>query len=117
MKNQSNTNIKNTLAIPLAMVIILIPFSLLIGWNMASMVVFWFVLIPLVSHLVPRKVFKSTNSMKESIIGLTIFYALMTFMIYEHSEFLQLMMISFVVNLLVLFFIQLDKKVNREVVG
>ena len=117
MKNQSNTNIKNTLAIPLAMVIILIPFSLLIGWNIASMVIFWFLLIPLVSHLIPRKVFKSTNPMKESIIGLTIFYALMTFMIYEHSDFLQLMMISFVVNILVTFFIQFDKKVNREVVG
>ena len=99
------------------MVIILIPFSLLIGWNMASMVVFWFVLIPLVSYLVPTKVFKSTKPMKESIIGLTIFYALMTFMIYEHSDFLQLMMVSFVVNLLIFFFIQLDKKVNREAVG
>tara|TARA_R110001599_G_scaffold262301_1_gene462762 strand:- start:5587 stop:5940 length:354 start_codon:yes stop_codon:yes gene_type:complete len=117
VKNQSNTNLKSTLAIPLAMVIILIPFSLLIGWNMASMVVFWFVLIPLVSHLIPRKAFKSANPMKESIIGLTIFYALMTFMIYEHTEFLHLMMISFVVNLLVVFFIKLDKKVNREFVG
>ncbi len=84
---------------------------------MASMVVFWFVLIPLVSYLVPTKVFKSTKPMKESIIGLTIFYALMTFMIYEHSDFLQLMMVSFVVNLLILFFIQLDKKVNREILG
>ena len=84
---------------------------------MASMVVFWFVLIPLVSHLVPTKIFKSTKPIEESIIGLTIFYALMTFMIYEHSDFLQLMMISFVVNLLILFFIQLDKKVNREVLG
>ncbi|WP_339606625.1 hypothetical protein [uncultured Roseivirga sp.] len=117
MKNQSISNLKSTLAIPLAMVIILIPFSLLIGWNMASMVVFWFVLIPLVSYLVPTKVFKSTKPMKESIIGLTIFYALMTFMIYEHSDFLQLMMVSFVVNLLILFFIQLDKKVNREILG
>lgn len=84
---------------------------------MASTVVFWFVLIPLVSYLVPTKVFKSTKPMKESIIGLTIFYALMTFMIYEHSDFLQLMMVSFVVNLLIFFFIQLDKKVNREAVG
>ena len=84
---------------------------------MASMVVFWFVLIPLVSYLVPTKIFKSTKPMKESIIGLTIFYALMTFMIYEHSDFLQLMMVSFVVNLLIFFFIQLDKKVNREAVG
>lgn len=117
MKNQSFSNLKSTLAIPLALITVLVPFSLFIGWNMASMVVFWFVVIPLVSHLIPRKVFKSTNPMKESIIGLTIFYALMTFMIYEHSDFLQLMMISFVVNLLVIFFIQLDKKVNREVVG
>ena len=84
---------------------------------MANMVVFWFVLIPFVSHLVPTKIFKSTNPVKESIIGLSIFYALMTFIIYEHSDFLQLMLISFVINLLVLFFIQLDKKVNREVVG
>ena len=99
------------------MTIILIPYSILTGWNMASTVVFWFVLIPLVSYLVPTKVFKSTKPMKESIIGLTIFYALMTFMIYEHSDFLQLMMVSFVVNLLILFFIQLDKKVNREVAG
>ena len=99
------------------MTIILIPYSILIGWYMASMVVFWFVLIPLVSYLVPTKIFKSTKPMKESIIGLTIFYALMTFMIYEHSDFLQLMMVSFVVNLLILFFIQLDKKVNREVLG
>ncbi|KOF03389.1 hypothetical protein OB69_05685 [Roseivirga seohaensis subsp. aquiponti] len=117
MKNQNISSLKSTFTIPLAMAIILIPFSLLIGWNMASMVVFWFVVIPLVSHLIPRKVFKSTNPMKESIIGLTIFYTLMTFMIYEHSDFLQLMLISFVVNLLALFFIQLDKKVNREVAG
>ena len=84
---------------------------------MTSMVIFWFVLIPLVSHLVPTKIFKSTKPIKESIIGLSIFYALMTFMIYEQSDFLQLMLISFVVNILILFFIQLDKKVNREVVG
>lgn len=81
------------------------------------MVIFWFVLTPAVAHLIPKKIFKNANPIKESIIGLTIFYALMVFMIYEQSDFLQLMMVCFALNILVIFFIQLDRKVNKEVVG
>ena len=116
MKSQSIVNLTRALAIPFALTILLVSFSFLVGWNIVTMVIFWFVLIPMVSHLIPRKIFKNTNPFKESIIGMAIFYVLMTFMIYKQfqTDYFQLMMVSFVVNILVILFIKLESKVNRE---
>ena len=90
-----------TLIVPVGLAIILVPFSLLIGWNLATLLIFWFVLIPGIAVYSPTIVSHYRNHIFESLAGLTIFYGLMVFGIYDHyeSDYFQIMTWSFAVNL------------------
>lgn len=96
-------HLKGTLVVPIGLFILLVPFSLLIKWNLLTLVLFWFVLIPVLSIYLPGKVSKTKNHLFESLAGLMIFYGVMVFMIYDHhqSDYFQLMMISCLINLIV----------------
>ena len=95
--------LKGTFIVPVGLAIILAPYSLLLRWNLPTMVLFWFVLLPGLAVYLPKRISKNRNHLVESILGILLFYGLMVFMIYKHyrSDFFQLMIISCLVNLLV----------------
>ena len=95
-------NLKGILIVPIALAIILVPFSLLIGWNLLTLFLFWFVLTPVLAVDLPARVSKNQNHLIESILGLVIFYGLMVFMIYEHyqTDYFRVMIFSLLVNLI-----------------
>ena len=94
-----------TLIVPVGLTIVLVPFSIFIAWNLVTLIVFWFIVIPWLTIYLPTIVSQSKNHLFESLGGLVIFYATMVFMIYDHykSDYFQVMIVSFVINLIVVF--------------
>ena len=101
MKAKYKEGIKGTLSVVFGLAIILIPYSLLIGWNILTAGLFWFVIIPALAIYVPGRVSRNSDHVAESLSGLAIFYAGMIVMIYTHynSDFFLIMIISCLVNL------------------
>jgi len=101
MDKKSKDKLKGTLIVPIGLTIILVPFSILIGWNLLTLIMFWFVLIPGLTIYLPTKFSRNRNHLIESLLGLIIFYAIMVFMIYDHykTDYFQIMILSFVINL------------------
>ena len=94
-------NIKGTLIVPMALMAVLIPFSMLIGWNLLTAILFWFLIVPAIAMYLPSKVSRYKSHLIETLSGLIIFYAFMVFMIYDHfkTDLFQIMIVSCVVNL------------------
>ena len=82
---------------------ILALFSLLIGWNLITLLLFWFVIIPIVAVFLPSLFSKNENHLWEPVTGLILFYMFMVFMIYEHyqSDYFKVMMVSACINIIV----------------
>jgi hypothetical protein len=95
--------LKGTFAVPIGLAVVLVPFSMLIGWNLITLILFWFLIIPGLTIYLPTKTSNNKNHLLESGAGLMIFYWIMVFMIYEHykSDYFQIMISSCVINLLV----------------
>ena len=93
--------LKGTLIVPIALMAVLIPFSMLIGWNLLTAILFWFVIVPPIAIYLPTTVSKNKGHLIETLSGLIIFYAFMVFMIYDHfkTDYFQIMIVSCVVNL------------------
>ena len=99
--------LKGILIVPIGLAAILVPYSLLLGWNLITLVLFWFVLVPWLAISLPTWFSVNKNIMLKSIVGLIIFYGLMVFMIYQHYQtgYFLVMMISGVVNLAIVSFV------------
>jgi hypothetical protein len=94
---------KGILVVPVGLALILGPYSLLIGWNLATLGLFWFVVIPGVAVYLPAWVSGKESHLMKSVAGLMLFYLFMVFMIYEHyqSDYFKVMMVSAVINIIV----------------
>ncbi len=102
------------LIVPLGLIIIGIPFSLLIGWNILTLLLFWFVLVPILSCYLPTIISNKNTYLFESATGLLLFYALMVFMIYDHykTDYFQVMIFSGVINLIIVAFVAKVRRIN-----
>ena len=106
--------LKGTAMVPIALSVVLIPFSILIGWNLATMILYWLLIVPTIAIYLPTKVSKNKSHLFESLIGLVIFYALMVWMIYDHfkTDYFQIMILSCVINI---FFICVITWASRKI--
>src|SRR5687768_11346846 len=102
MDKESKDKLKGTLIVPVGLAIILVPFSLLIGWNLITLILFWFVLTPGLTLYLPTLVSDNKSHLFESVVGLIIFYGMMVFMIYDHykTDYFQVMAVSGLINLI-----------------
>lgn len=116
MKKLANC-LKGILLVLLGLSIVFVPFSLLVGWNLFSLFLFWFIVIPTLTFYLPAKILKGANHLRESIGGLIIFYGIIVFMIYDHykTDFFQIMILSFFVNLILIISIHSVMKVKTEI--
>ncbi len=101
-----------TLVIPMALSVILVPYSLWIGWSLLSLFLFWFVLIPVATFYLPPVVSSRDHTLFKSLAGLLLFYGAMVFMIYDHdqTDYFQVMIVSFVVNIMLVIAIVLANR-------
>jgi len=112
MKTEFKEKLKGILVIPIGLAIILVPFSMLIGWGLFTGVLFWFIITPGLAIFLPTKVSASKNHLLESLVGLSIFYAMMVFMIYKQyqTDYFKIMVLSLVINL---FLVSILKWIRR----
>ncbi|MEM9325863.1 MAG: hypothetical protein AAGA85_09410 [Bacteroidota bacterium] len=99
-----------TLFIPVALFALLAPYSLLVGWNFFSAVLFWFIVIPATTVQLPKVLKVTRRPLGFQIIGLLFFYGFIHFLIYEHSQtdLYQVMMTSCLFNLIAVGYISLE---------
>ena len=92
--------LKGMLIIPIVLGVILLIFSKALGWNLTTLILYWFACIPILSVYLPRKISKNKNHLSESLSGLMIFYLLMVFLIYKqyNSDYFKIMIASAVIN-------------------
>ena len=95
--------LKGTLIVPAGLTVALIPFSLLIGWNLVSMVAFWLLITPFLTVYLPTVASGSRYKLSKSIAGMLMFYGLMVILIFEHSgtDYFKVMLFSAWINVLV----------------
>ena len=93
--------------VPIGIAIIFVPYSIFIGWNFFTLILFWFVLTPGLATLLLTLFLESGNHFIESILGLIIFYATMVFLIYDHykTDYFKVMIISFAINFILILMI------------
>jgi len=105
---------KGAAAIFVALLLVFAPFSLLAGWNIVTLLVFWFVIVPWIAVYIPGKASQNKNHLLESLVGLVLFYSFMMFLIYDHyqSDYFLVMMASCLVNLAFVTIISLIRKVQ-----
>lgn len=105
------------LIVLIGLVLVLVPFSLLVGWNLFTLLLFWFIIVPALTFCLPTLFSKDKNHLFESLTGLLLFYGLMVFMIYEHdqTDYFQVMMASAIFNfLIVMLFGLLAMKYSKD---
>src|SRR5688572_18337235 len=93
-------SLKAIVIIPAILVILLALFSFIIGWNLLTLITFWFLIVPVIAVLVPG-ILKINFPLRESLTGLTIFYVCMIWMIYDkyQSDYFRLMILSLLLNI------------------
>ncbi|MEO5600555.1 MAG: hypothetical protein ABIR06_06490 [Cyclobacteriaceae bacterium] len=96
--------LKVVLFIPLCLFAVLRCFSLLPGWNVITLFLFWFLITPVSIIFLSSKISSGGNILGQAMIALISFYSMMIFMIYEHfeSDYFFIMAASFLYNLLVM---------------
>ena len=113
-------SLKSVVLIPTALTSTLILISFTMGWNSATLILFWFVAAPVIAIRLPSLLSKNRKSIVEPIAGLILFYGLMVLMIYRHyeSDYFKLMIISFLLNILLVSLIYFVKRtVSRETIA
>lgn len=92
-------------------------YSLVIGWNLLTTILFWFIMVPLLAHYLPLLISRRDLQPNQSILGLVLFYAIMVVMIYDHfqSDYFMLMIASLLINLGTISLIRALRKQNRLV--
>jgi len=104
MDNKYISNLKGALVVPIGLVIVLIPFSIFIGWNLVTLILFWFVITPGLTIYLPKIVLKKIHHPSYSLVGFIIFYTFMVFMTYKHymTDYFQIMALSCIINLVLM---------------
>ena len=119
MKNLVRTNVKTACIVTIGLVITLIPYSLLLGWNTITLFIFWFAIIPTIAIYLPKAILHKKTSLLGRLIGLMTFYGLMIFMIYKHfkTDYFQVMIVSALINTIVVslnsLILEIDKKKSQ----
>jgi hypothetical protein len=101
MGDESKDKLKGTLTVPAALGFVLILFSILIGWNLMTLILFWLIIIPGLTIYLPTIISSNKSHLFKSLVGMLIFYGIMVFMIYDHydSDYFKVMIVSGVMNL------------------
>lgn len=115
METKSRT-IPGVFIIAITLFIALVPFSFIMGWNLITLFLFWFILVPAVSIYLPAKILKTEDWLIQAFGGLVLFYGVMVFMIFKHhqTDYFKIMIVSGGVNLVVVTGFFLAKRLNQQ---
>lgn len=116
MEAKSINIFRGVFIVVITLFIVLIPFSFVVGWNLITLFLFWFILVPAISIYLPAKILKNEDWLIQALGGLILFYGVMAFMIYQHyqTDYFKIMIISGGVNLVVVAGFFLAEKLNQQ---
>ena len=97
----------SSVIVTLSIITILVPYSLFLGWNLFTSILFWFVLVPLISIIVSRFYSNVNKRIIPRLLGCIVFYLFMIFMIYNHhnSDLFKLMIVSSFASIFLIWFL------------
>ena len=112
MKSEALKKLRGNLTISviivtLSLLTLLVPYSLFIGWNLFTSILFWFIFVPLISILTARFYNNPKKRLFAGIIGCLFFYFIIIFMIYGsyQSDQFKLMIVSLFSSILMIWFL------------
>jgi hypothetical protein len=103
-ENAITRTLKVVLIIPLCVFLALALCSLLVRYNVITMILYyivsWFVILPGIILYLSSKLLRKEHRVWKAMVSMITFYGFMVFMIYKHyaTDFFMLMMISFLWN-------------------
>lgn len=116
MNRKLAANVSGIVSVPITLFILLLPFSLITGWNIVTVLLYWFLIVPFAAEYIPTVFFNEKNQLVRSVIGTIIYYSFMLFLsrAYYQSDLYQVMAISALINAGSIVLISKIKKVYRE---
>ena len=116
MEPKSITIFRGAFVVVLALFIALIPFSFIMGWNLITLFLFWFILVPAISIYMPAKILKTKDWLIQAFGGMVLFYGVMVLMIFKHyqTDYFKIMIVSGGVNLVVVAGFFLAKRLYQQ---
>lgn len=96
------TRIKLAILCPLGMLLLFAGYVNLLGFDLLTQLIFWFVVLPYSTIFVSGRITGQKRNVLPSLIPLTLFYGIMIFMSYKHEDLLYVMLISLVYNNIIL---------------
>ena len=112
MKSEALKKLRGNLTISviivtLSLITLLVPYSLFIGWNLFTSILFWFIFVPLISILTASFYNNPKKRLLAGIIGCLFFYFIIIFMIYGsyQSDQFKLMIVSLFSSILMIWFL------------
>jgi len=114
MKRSLTGNLVIMMAIPISLFILLVSASTLLPRNLATVIIFWFILVPVVAVYIPAFFLKGKYPILIGLTGTLTFYALMFFMTYNlyETDLFKIMRLSLYVNCIWMAIILLLPKTN-----
>ena len=105
-KLRRNFTISATL-VTISLVSVLVPYSLSLGWNIFTSILFWIILVPAISTLSARFYGNPEKRLLVGIVGCLFFYLIMIFMIYSHyeSDLFRIMILSSFSSIFIIWFL------------
>ena len=102
--------LKLVILVPLGAMIFLAGYSLIAGWNLITLLLFWFIILPFLVFSLARLL--HMRQVWQSMIALLCFYGWMTFLIYDHyqTDYFMVMIASLLYNSFIIMLVMLSKE-------
>ncbi len=93
------------------LILVLIPYSIFLGWNAITLILFWFILVPLVAHYSSRIIKDVKNNLIPAMGGAFLFYSVMIILTYKQyeSDYFTIIKYSVIPSLLIILVINYEK--------
>ena len=115
MKNRVARRFVTILFVLIVLTAAFLLYSSVIDWNTFSVILFWFFLVPPLSHFSAKLITKKGGNLGSAINGSLLFYTLVGVLIYFNyeSDFLRLILMSIIPTLVVIYLLNI-KEVNLK---
>lgn len=101
--------------VPIVLLASMLVYSNIISWNLFSIILFWFAVVPLLTHYTAKFFNGHNKNMSASINGLLIFYVIIGVLIYFNYEitFLRMIIMSIIPTIVMIFLFN-SKEISTE---
>lgn len=113
MKNKASRRFVTILFVLIVLFSAFLLFSSVIDWNLFSVILFWFFIVPPLSHFSAKLLTKNKENLSSAINGCLLFYSVIGILVHFNYEtgFLKLILMSIIPALVIIYLFNI-KDVN-----